>query len=180
VALGEWIAANWERTVDALIVLEEPRSGAFTAARIQGQLHGLREVAGEAVLANVIYLDSGNTRDVSKARVSEWLAQMPGARRIAFICFNDDAAIGALTAAQQAGRLDDVAIVGQGADRRVREEIRKPGSRIVGSTAFLPEQYGERLLDLALKILRGESVPPAVYMDHVFINANNVALYYPE
>jgi ribose transport system substrate-binding protein len=179
VALGEWIAVHWEGLVDAVIALEEPRSGAFTAARIQGQLHGLREVVGETALANVIYLDSGNMSDVSKTHVLNSLNQMPNARRIAFVCFNDDAAIGALAAAQQASRTGDVVIVGQGGDRRGREEIRKPGSRIIGSTAFLPEQYGERLLDLALKILRGESVSPAVYMDHVFINRENVGLYYP-
>lgn len=180
VALGEWITANWGSALDALIVLEEPRSGPFTAARIQGQLHGLREIVGEGALANVIYLDSGNTRDVSEAQVSEALRQLGTQRRIAFVCFNDDAAVGALAAARRAGREEQVVIVGQGADRRVREEIRKPGSRIIGSTAFLPEQYGERLLDLASKILRGESVPPAVYMDHVFINSETVGLYYPE
>jgi hypothetical protein len=30
------------------------------------------------------------------------------------------------------------------------------------------------------RILGGESVPPAVYSDHVFIDAQNVRLYYPE
>ena len=34
-------------------------------------------------------------------------------------------------------------------------------------------------MELALKILNGESVPPAVYMDHVFINATNVDKHYP-
>jgi ABC-type sugar transport system substrate-binding protein len=42
----------------------------------------------------------------------------------------------------------------------------------------MPERYGERLMELALKILSGESVPPAVYMNHVFINKDNIDLYY--
>jgi hypothetical protein len=45
---------------------------------------------------------------------------------------------------------------------------------------LFPEQYDERLLNLTLKILRGESVSPDVYMDHVMINKENVDLYYPE
>ncbi len=73
-----------------------------------------------------------------------------------------------------------LAIVGQGADRLVREELRRSQTRIVGSTAFMPERYGEKLMDLALRILRGESVPPAVYMDHVFVDAENVDVYYPK
>ena len=40
-----------------------------------------------------------------------------------------------------------VVIVGQGADRRAREEIRKPGTRFIGSTAFMPEKYGARLIE---------------------------------
>ena len=47
----------------------------------------------------------------------------------------------------------------------------QPGSRIVGSTAYEPERYGEKLIPLALKILRGEPVPPAVYMEHTFVRA---------
>jgi ribose transport system substrate-binding protein len=96
------------------------------------------------------------------------------------VSFNDDAAIGALNAARRAGREQNIVIVGQGADRRVRQELRKPGSRIIGSTAYTPERYGAKLIDLALRILRGEPAPPAEYVDHVFINAENLHLYYPD
>jgi ribose transport system substrate-binding protein len=73
-----------------------------------------------------------------------------------------------------------VLIVGQGADRRLRDELRRGNSRIIGSTAFHPERYGERLIEIALKILHGEPVPPAAYIDHTFISAKNVDLYYPD
>jgi ribose transport system substrate-binding protein len=107
------------------------------------------------------------------------LHALPELHHIAVICFNDDAAIGALRAAQKLQREQDLAIVGQGADRLIRDELRRQGARIVGSTAFMPERYGEKLTDLALRILRGESAPPAVFMDHVFISADNVDIYYP-
>ena len=95
------------------------------------------------------------------------------------LSFNDEAAVGALLAAQEAGRAADTVIVGQGGDRRVREEIRRWESRLIGSTAYMPENYGAKLIDLALKILRGEPVPPAVYSDNVFIHAGNIDTYYP-
>lgn len=103
----------------------------------------------------------------------------PNGHRFAVLCFNDDAAIGALRAARRLGREQDVVIAGQGADRRVRAELRQEESRIIGSTAYRPERYGEKLLELALRILNGESVPPAVYIDHVFITPENVERYYP-
>lgn len=180
VALGRWIQDNWQGQIDRLIVLEEPRSGMLPAARIQGQIDGLREIIGDAVTDQAIYLDSGNTSQVSEMQMLGALESLPNLRRIAVISFNDDAAMGALAAARRANRLRDVVIVGQGADRRVREELRKPGSRIIGSTAFNPDKYGESLVALALKILRGEPAPPAVYVDHVFINPDNIHLYYPE
>jgi ribose transport system substrate-binding protein len=180
IALGNWINNYWNGTLDCLIVLEEPRSGPLTAGRIQGQINGLREIIGAVALRNVLYLDCGNTKEVSENQVLVAFETLPNEHRIAVICFNDDAALGALIAARRVKRESDVVIVGQGADRRVREEIRKPESRIIGSTAFTPERYGEKLMELALKILRGESVPPAVYVEHIFINTDNLHVFYPE
>jgi ribose transport system substrate-binding protein len=178
VALGNWARENWNGAFDRLVVLEEPRAGALPAARILGQIDGLQEVVGEIPQSKVIYLESGNTSDVSEAHMVATLNATPNAHRLAVISFNDDAAIGALAAARKAGRETDVVIVGQGADRIVREEIWHRDSRIIGSTAFWPEKYGPRLIEVAAKILRGEQLPPAIYMDHMFINSDNIAKFY--
>jgi ribose transport system substrate-binding protein len=179
-ALGNWIKKNWQGRFDHLLVLEEPRAGALPAARIQGQLDGLQDVAGEIPQARITFLESGNTSETSEAHILEALKEHPDEHKIAVISFNDDAAIGALTAARRANREEDLAIIGQGADRIVRPEIRRANARIIGSTAFMPEKYGEKLVEMALRILRGESVPPATYIDHTFINADNIELFYPE
>lgn len=179
VALGRWIEQNWQGNVDALLILEEPRAGALPEARIEGQVAGLREVLGEEFAAQRRVLNSGNTSAASEVVVAQALVDLSGCQRIAVACFNDDAALGALRAARRLGREQDLAIVGQGADRLVQHELRQPGARIIGSTAFMPERYGNLLIDLALRILRGESVPPAVYVEHVFIDAHNVDHFYP-
>lgn len=177
--LGEWLQQHWDGNFDTLIVLTESRAGPMPEARIQGQLDGLEEVVGSLADRETIRLESGNTSSYSEAQVSKVLESMPAGRRLAIACFNDDAAIGALRAARRLGCEENVVIVGQGADRRVREELRRENSRIIGSTAYRPEGYGELLLDLALRILSGKSAPPAVYIDHVFITPQNVAHYYP-
>jgi ribose transport system substrate-binding protein len=180
VALGEWLAENWDSGFDHLIVLEERRPGALPATRIQGQLDGLEGVIGPVSPAKILHLDSGNTSEVSEASMLEALERLPDARRLAIISFNDDAAVGAIRAARQLGRESDIVIVGQGADRIARKEIRRPGSRLIGSAAYWPEQYGTRLLDVASKILQGEPVPPAVYSKHIFITKDNIDRYYPD
>jgi ribose transport system substrate-binding protein len=148
-------------------------------ARIQGQLDGLQETLGKITAERTHMIDCGNTSEISEKGVAEQLRKTPNAHHIAIVSFNDEAAFGALQAARKADREKDVVIVGQGADRLIRRDIRDPDSRLIGSTAYMPERYGERLMELALKILNGEFVPPAVYMDHVFIDAGNIDKYYP-
>jgi ribose transport system substrate-binding protein len=174
-ALGQWIKKHWQGQYNYLLVLEEKRAGALPAARIQGQLEGLQESILQ-LPRQTFYLDSGNTSEVSYQHVLETLQGLDAAR-LAVLSFNDDAALGALRAVRELS-WDEVAIVGQGADRMVRSELRKADSIIIGSTAFHPEQYGEKVLGLALKVLRGEAVPPAVYVEHTFISSQNVNLYY--
>lgn len=175
-ALGQWIKEQWQGQVNYLLVLEEKRAGALPAARIQGQLEGLQEIIA-ASPKQTFYLDSGNTSEISHQHVLETLQELEPAR-LAVLSFNDDAALGALRAVRELS-WKDVAIVGQGADRMVRGELRKTNSPIIGSTAFHPEQYGEKVLELAFKLLRGEAVSPAVYVEHTFIDSTNVDTHYP-
>jgi ribose transport system substrate-binding protein len=175
-ALGNWIQEHWQGRYDYLLVLEEKRAGALPAARIQGQLEGLREVISNQP-KQILYLDSGNTSDISHQHVLEALKPLEPAR-LAVLSFNDDAALGALKAVKELV-WKKVAIVGQGADRMIRRELRQQGSLVIGSTAFRPEQYGEKLLELTFRLLRGEAVPPAVYTECTFIHAANVDVYYP-
>jgi len=125
---------------------------------------------------------------------------------VAIIAHNDDAALGALnayadlSASGVAGHLDHVVAVGQNADRLGRAAMvgaplaygvpapsdvlaagadaamQRPHLAFIGSTSYEPETYGVRLIDLALKILAGEPVPPAVYIDHTFVSAKEHAV----
>jgi len=176
--LGKAVQQEWRGVIDRLIILEHPRAGHLPAARIKGQIDGFQEIIGEVNPDIMIHRDCGNTTSISETQMLQILQGLPTEHRLAVISFNDDAAIGALDAARKVHRTSDVLIIGQGADRRMREELRKGNSRIVGSTSFHPELYGTKLIDLALNILKGEPVPPAVYMEYTFINAANVDLHY--
>jgi ribose transport system substrate-binding protein len=171
VAMGDWLLEHWEGRFDDVVILDEPRAGALPATRIQGQLDGLQSILGPIPQDKQVVRHSGNTRETSLQVMKTVLASLPKTSRIAVLSFNDDAAMGALEAARDQDLEDRIVIVGQGADRRVREELSHPRSRILGSTTYSPEKYGEKLIPLALRILRGESVPPAVYVEHTFIKA---------
>lgn len=179
-AAGAWIKTHWGCQLDRLLLLQELRAGSLPGARIRGQLDGLQDVCGQIPTDQILSLDSGNTAEISRESMEAALSSLPGLHRLPVLCFNDDAAIGALSAARELGRETDLMVVGQGCDRRARDELRRPGSRLIGSTSYHPELYGRQLLPLAQKIVCQEPVPPAVYVDHAFVTAENVDKYYPE
>jgi ribose transport system substrate-binding protein len=178
-ALGNWVMAHWQGEIDALIILEEQRAGDLPKARIHGQQDAFEAVVGRVSAEKIITLDSGNTRAISQANMSAALLELPAARRIAVISFNDEAAAGALHSARALNREEHVVVVGQGCDRLIRPEIRRPDSRLIGSTAYMPECYGANLLEIATAILQGKSMPPALYVEHVFVTRGNIDQYYP-
>jgi len=154
-ALGAWIREHWGGEMDELIVLEEARAGLLPGARIRGQMDGLQSQVGVIPVEIIRHVDSSNTAEYTESR-----------HRSGAIAHD--------------GLGLEMVIVGQGADRRARAEMRRPGSPLIGSTAFRPEKYGDGLIALARSILRREPVPPATYVDHVFITPYNVDGYYPE
>ena len=172
--LGTWIQKNWQGTVDAVIILEERRAGPLPAARIQGQLRGLEQIIGPVERGKRYVRDSGNTTEKSYEQTITTLKELSPGTKVAVLSFNDDAALGALKALQECGWTDNAAIVGQGADRRIRAELSRQNPMVVGSTSFNPEAYGEQIMKLALSILRGEPIPPAVHIEHTFVDVSSL------
>jgi ribose transport system substrate-binding protein len=84
-----------------------------------------------------------------------------------------------LSAFEESGRADQCFAIGLGADVTMRAELRRPGTRLIGAIAFFPEHYGDDLIRLALEILRRKPVPPAVYVRHRLVTAENIDHFYP-
>ena len=53
------------------------------------------------------------------------------------------------------------------------------GSIVLGSVAYYMDRYGYDVLPLALKMLRGETVPPRTRTQHTLITAKNIFVVYP-
>ena len=102
-----------------------------------------------------------------------------GPRRTLVGTVNDICALAALRAFEEAGASNLCAVMGQNALREARAELRRPGTRLVGSVAYFPERYGEELIPLALNILQQKPVPAATFVKHQLITPRNVDLVYP-
>ena len=60
-----------------------------------------------------------------------------------------------------------------------RNSIQQCGSIVLGSVANYMDRYGYDVLPLALKMLRGETVPPRTRTQHTLITAKNIFVVYP-
>ena len=169
VALGKWIQEHWGGRFDRLIAVARRRAGPLPAARIRGQIDGVESVLGAIPPSKLSELDTSETSENVEEQTAALLSSLPEAR-LAFVTFSDTLALAVVSAGRRLHRQADMAVVGQGADRDVCAEMRLPDSPLIGATAFEPDKYGERIIPLALRILHGEPVPPAVYINHTFVS----------
>lgn len=154
--LAKWIKMNWDGQIQKVLVLTESRVLDFVRARSTSALESLITGLGYTP-SDIMYLEAGNDREVSAQAVTNILHRWPNTRRIAVIGFNDETAAGALDAAREMGREADIVAVGQGGNL-IGQESARPHSRMIASVSYHPEQYGQQLIALALRILAGERV----------------------
>ena len=183
-ALGEFAARAWRgRSVLAVVVGNLGARDDRVPERVQGVTDGLKR---QLPAIRIVTLDTqGNP-----ARVGELLgrlaASQPGTKLLV-AATDDAAALAAKGALEAVGRLADGAIVSHGVDRSIhggmsdRKEIdpSNRGSIVIGSVAFYLDRYGYEVLPLALRMLRGEPVPPRTVTRHKLITAANVFVEYP-
>jgi len=176
--LGRWAKRNWNGQMDEILLIELQRAGSLPKTRLRGISVGIAESARGAAQCRTVFLDGDGQFQTSQERVRKYLRESK-AKRILVGAVNDSSALGALRAFQEAGRAQDCAIVGQNAEPEARAELRTPNTRLVASVAYFPEKYGEGLMRLALDILAGKAVPPAVFTSHHVITPENVDHFYP-
>lgn len=180
-ALATWVNENWDGAADALLILGLPQSGPIVAARMQGMREAFQENVETPVAEDMIFdLDSKNTQEESFRVVSDTLPAIPEDAKIVAITINDGTGLGVIAAAEAAGRSENLMVVGQNADPSGQEEMIKEDSRYLGATAYFPENYGAQLLPRVIDVLECRPVTPSIYVEHVFVSADNVCEYYPD
>ena len=178
-ALGQWAKRRWKGQVEQLVLLELEAGGPLLESRLSGVEFGLREVLPDFDPARVQRLSGSGLLDASLDLMRRHLAHTHD-RRILVGAANDPCALGALRALEEAGWEEgECAVMGQGGSAEGRQELRRPGTRLAGTVAFFPEKYGAHIVRIALDLLSGKAVPPAVFVKHQLLTPANVDHYYP-
>lgn len=176
--LGRWAARNWSGAVDEILLIEIARAGPVPQARIRGMLSGIHEVLRAADRVRNTHIDGDGQFGTALERVRRHLRTAKGGLTLVGAA-NDPSALGALRAFQESGRAMECAIVGQNAEPEARVELRQSHTRLIASVAYFPEKYGTHILRLALDILERKPTPPALFIKHHLVTADNVDHFYP-
>jgi len=174
-ALAKWVKRAWEGRADELLLLELKMAGSIPLLRLKG----VEAVVNEAVPGiRVIRMDTRGEFARALAGVRKRLQSAPAVKTL-IAGVNDPCVLGALRAFEESGRLPLCAAVGLGAIPEARQELRRPGTKLIGSVAFFPERYGKDLVALALDILHKRHAPSAVFAGHQLLTRDNVDSLYP-
>jgi ribose transport system substrate-binding protein len=181
-ALAQYAIDNWGGQVDVALIEQQSLAGQQTLeARTLGIIAGIQQTLPDLPAEAVVRFEGGVNVDEAQEAVATMLEAYPDAQHILIGMLGDSNGVAAATAAQQANRSDQVVVTGIGADDVGLSAIRSgdPPS-FLGTPTFRPESYGFDLIPLGCRVLAGEQVPAEVFVQHVFINAENIDEYYPE
>lgn len=168
---------EWGGQFDELILLDLETAGAVPKIRLSTTQAVLRkEISTRFVTTRI---DCGARQfDNALERTRKHLRITPK-RKTLITGVNDYAVLGALRAFEEAGRHEFCLAIGTGALPEGREEMRQPATRLAGSVGFFHESYGNKLIALALDLVAGRAVPPAVYAPTELITTRTIDWFYP-
>ena len=159
---------------DAVIVVGNNETGTVSAQRVEGIRAGYA-TSCPGPIPNERMVDAG-TQDLSYAAFTSAITSLPDDADILVGAVNDGAALGVAAAIPEA-RVGHVSLAGIGGDQRARCEI-LINSSWIGDAALFPDRYGEVAVPVLLDAMRGEAVPPTIYIPTTFVTADTMAQFY--
>lgn len=143
------------------------------AANAQKRGRGFKDVMAEKGIAIVAEQPADSMKDKGMT-VMENILQAE-AKIDAVFCQNDNMALGALLAAQNAGRLKDMVIVGFDGNRDALDAIRR--GELSATVIQFPYDMGRTGVESAVKLSRGEPVAGEVKVPVELVTAANLDRY---
>jgi ribose transport system substrate-binding protein len=175
-AVGRFAAQQWGCDVSAYLSLESSDADPDGRARMAGYRAGFEEHC--PLPDRTVALDGADRLVTAQTQVAGLLDELPG-KRLVVVGLNEDAILGAMAAADAAGREGELWYSGQLADPSIREHI-ACDRQYIASVAQFPERFGEDLVPLLVRALDGEPVPELVTAPLELVTAANVRQLFPE
>jgi ribose transport system substrate-binding protein len=166
-ALAGFARTHWRGNVDRILLLEITEAGPVPQARVLGTIDGMKKVFPKLNERSALHKNGKGTEMGGYLATRRVLGSLAENERMLIAAANDCCAMGAIRAVRETGREKSTAIMAQGwgPDLVLDEELSKPDTPLIGAVAYFPEKYGSKILPIALQVLNGQPVPPAVYIE---------------
>ena len=180
-AVEEVEAKGGIEMLDAIVLIQFPAGGEVLMLRSEGFYQAFVDKYGAEVIDPITVRTDGGAGEAEQANkaMTDVLSKIPDAEFVAMTSINEETMSGCLAAIETAGRWDPEKwfIITMGCDDVGKQQIRD--GMIDGAVAFFPERYGEYLVPAAVSLMKGEAVPPFMYVENEIITLDNIDEWYP-
>jgi ribose transport system substrate-binding protein len=175
-AVGRFARQRWDCEISAFVSLESGDQDPDGRARMDGYRAGFEEQC--PMPSRVPVLEGADRLITAQTQVSRLLENLRG-RRIIVVGISEDAILGAMAAAAEAGRRDDLWYSGQLADPPIRRHI-ACDPHYLASVSQAPDRFGSELVPVLLGAMDGQEVPSTVEAPLALVTAANVRELFPD
>ena len=145
-----------------------------TQNSIIDRINGFEETIAGKGFEVVERSETGGNKDEAKTQMAQILKEQD--HITAVMCGNDQIALGALEAIEEAGR-SEMMIYSVDGSPKLKQELAKDGSLVVGIAAQSPINIGKSAVTVALQIMNGERYEKETLEEVLFIDRSNVGMY---
>ena len=145
-----------------------------TQNSIIDRINGFEETIAGKGFEVVERSETGGKKDEAKTQMARILKEQD--HITAVMCGNDQIALGALEAIEEAGR-SEMMIYSVDGSPKLKQELAKDGSLVVGIAAQSPINIGKSAVTVALQIMNGERYEKETLEEVLFIDRSNVVMY---
>lgn len=145
-----------------------------TQNSIIDRINGFEETIAGKGFEVVERSETEGKKDEAKTQMARILKEQD--HITAVMCGNDQIALGALEAIEEAGR-SEMMIYSVDGSPKLKQELAKDGSLVVGIAAQSPINIGKSAVTVALQIMNGERYEKETLEEVLFIDRSNVGMY---
>lgn len=158
-------------TEGTVVALTVPTSGSVNDLRMQGFTDTMAEIAPDIVIKEYA---TQFTREAGLADMADILTAEPEIDAV--YSLDDETSIGALQAIDEAGRTDIQVITGGGGCQEYFKIIKENESINICSALYSPLMV-RQAVDMAISVLKGETVDPVLVIPTTIVDRSNVDEY---
>jgi ribose transport system substrate-binding protein len=169
----EFIQRCWHGQLDKIIIFARHGMDYITNRRVMNMVDKIHAGIYPSFLEPEI-IEWDNPNEKPKEKLLRLLIDTPKNSRVLFITFNVTFLVAIHDIILQYRDANNTIIVGQNFNKMVQEFMKMPNSPILGCVDYEPEHYGDRILNLAVRMLNGETTDTINYTTHNWISRETV------